>query len=151
MHFSQSIDDVLVKMNSRVVQEMDAAQSYNDELENQLRGELENGRLVRLLSKLGFINERPDFGHESRWSETGDRYIIKLFRDFVFHQVDEMGRPVVNMSHVLMCLNKLDAGTEERIMLISRDVQSCLVVSYKEVKGCIEQTFSELIKRPRGT
>jgi PAB-dependent poly(A)-specific ribonuclease subunit 3 len=26
-------------------------------------------------------------------------------------------------------------------MLVSRDEQSCLVVSYKEVKGCIESAF----------
>jgi hypothetical protein len=29
------------------------------------------------------------FGRSHRWSETGDRSIIKLFRDYVFHQVDE--------------------------------------------------------------
>ena len=52
-----------------------------------------------------------------------------------------MGRPVVNLSHVLACLNKLDAGTDERIMLVSRDEQSCLVVSYREVKACIESAF----------
>lgn len=46
------------------------------------------------------------FALEPRWSETGDRYIIKLFRDYVFHQVDEHGNPLVNMSHVLTCLNK---------------------------------------------
>lgn len=47
------------------------------------------------------------FAWEPRWSETGDRYIIKLFRDYVFHQVDESGNPVVNLSHVLSCLNKV--------------------------------------------
>lgn len=36
---------------------------------------------------------------------------------------------------------KLDCGTDERIMLVSRDEQSCLVVSYKEVKACIESAF----------
>ena len=41
------------------------------------------------------------------WSETGDRYLIKLFRDYVFHQVEENGYPVVDMAHVLMCLNKV--------------------------------------------
>lgn len=99
------------------------------------------------------------FACEPRWSETGDRYIIKLFRDYVFHQVDENGNPVVNLSHVLACLNKvsteeiyaigytksfssqLDSGTDERIMLVSRDEQSCLVVSYKEVKSCIDAAF----------
>lgn len=67
---------------------------------------------------------------------------MKLFRDYVFHQVDEVGRPVVDMTHVLACLNKLDAGTDERIMLVSRDEQSCLVVSYREVKTCIESAFT---------
>lgn len=34
--------------------------SYNDELESELARELENGRLVRLMTKMGFINERPE-------------------------------------------------------------------------------------------
>lgn len=34
--------------------------SYNDELESELSKELENGRLARLLCKMGFINERPE-------------------------------------------------------------------------------------------
>jgi hypothetical protein len=73
------------------------------------------------------------FDHDPRWSETGDRYIVKLFRDHVFHSVDENGRPVVDLSHILTNLNKLDAGVEEKIMLTSRDEISCLVVSYREV------------------
>lgn len=34
--------------------------SYADVLEGELAAEVENGRLVRLISKLGFINERPE-------------------------------------------------------------------------------------------
>lgn len=74
------------------------------------------------------------FDHDPRWSETGDRYIVKLFRDLVFHSVDEAGRPVVDLSHILTNLNKLDSGSEEKIMLTSRDEQSCLIVSYREVR-----------------
>jgi PAB-dependent poly(A)-specific ribonuclease subunit 3 len=37
---------------------------------------------------------------------------------------------------------KLDAGTDERIMLVSRDEQSLLVVSYKDVKACIASAFA---------
>ena len=37
---------------------------------------------------------------------------------------------------------KLDAGTDERIMLVSRDEQSVLVVSYKDVKACIASAFA---------
>lgn len=51
------------------------------------RSEYDNGRLLRLLLKLGTLNERPDHtGGE--WAETGERYILKLFRDYCFHQVD---------------------------------------------------------------
>ncbi len=73
------------------------------------------------------------FDHDPRWSETGDRYVVKLFRDFVFHSVNEQGRPLVDLSHILTNLNKLDAGSDEKIMLTSRDGQSCLVASYRDV------------------
>jgi len=81
------------------------------------------------------------FARDPRWSETGDRYIIKLFRDYVFHQVDEQGNPLLDLTHVLTCLNKLDAGTDEKVMLVARDEQSCLVVSYKEIKACVSSAF----------
>ena len=41
------------------------------------------------------------------WSETGDRYILKLFRDFVFHAVGFDGEPIVDMAHIIQCLNKV--------------------------------------------
>lgn len=47
--------------------------SYADSLETGLEAEVENGRVARLLIKLGFINERPEFEQDTRWSETGDR------------------------------------------------------------------------------
>ncbi|KAG6888561.1 hypothetical protein C0992_008190 [Termitomyces sp. T32_za158] len=142
----RTINMFLDKINARVVAEMEEALDGTDRLETELLSELENARLVRLLCKFGFINERPEFAREPRWSETGDRYIIKLFRDYVFHQVDERGNPVVNLSHVLTCLNKLDAGTDEKIMLVARDEQSCLIVSYKEIKHCVESAFSDLAR-----
>ena len=40
-----------------------------------------------------------------------------------------------------MFFDKLDAGTDERIMLVARDEQSCLVVSYKDVRTCIEGAY----------
>jgi len=142
----KNIGQLLEIISSRVAAEMSDALSAADTLESELMGDLENARLVRLLCKFGFINERPEFAREPRWSETGDRYIVKLFRDYVFHQVDESGNPVVNLSHVLTCLSKLDAGTDERVMLVSRDEQSCLVVSYKDIKSCVESAFSELAR-----
>ncbi|KNZ47039.1 hypothetical protein VP01_672g2 [Puccinia sorghi] len=105
-------------------------QFYSPELK------LENGRLVRLMVKLGFINERPEyvlFDHDPNWSETSERYLLKLFRDYVFHQVDSQGKPVTDLSHVLMCLNKLDSNSDEKLTLISRDDQTCAIVTYAEV------------------
>ncbi|KAF9025106.1 hypothetical protein BDZ89DRAFT_93790 [Hymenopellis radicata] len=137
-------------INSRVIAEMDDALHATDYLEGELMGELENARLVRLLCKFGFINERPEFARDPRWSETGDRYLIKLFRDYVFHQMDEHGNPVTNLAHVLTCLNKLDAGSEEKVMLVARDEQSCLVVSYREIKSCVDAAFNELSRSSGG-
>ncbi|WWD21651.1 hypothetical protein CI109_106137 [Kwoniella shandongensis] len=140
----KSVDDVVKMMGPRILNELDAMQNYSDVLENELSAEVENGRIVRLLTKLGFINERAEFELDPRWSDTGDRYILKLFRDYVFHSIGVDGSPILDLSHVLTCLNKLDAGLDERIMLVSRDDQSCLVVSYREIKHCIEATFNEL-------
>ncbi|KXN90437.1 PAB-dependent poly(A)-specific ribonuclease subunit pan3 [Leucoagaricus sp. SymC.cos] len=58
-----------------------------------------------------------------------------------FHQVDEHGNLVENTMHVLTCLNKLDAGSEERVMFVSRDDTSCSVISCKEIKACMEGAF----------
>ncbi|KAF9168571.1 PAB-dependent poly(A)-specific ribonuclease subunit 3 [Actinomortierella ambigua] len=142
----KSIDQVISMCGPRILQETNDVQIANDVLESDLSRELENGRLVRLLLKFGFINERPEFDMDPAWSETGDRYIIKLFRDYVFHQVDENGLPVLDVAHVLTCLNKLDAGVDEKIVLMSRDEMSCLIVSYKEIKSCIESAFRDLSK-----
>jgi PAB-dependent poly(A)-specific ribonuclease subunit 3 len=41
---------------------------------------------------------------------------------------------------------QLDAGSEEKIMLVARDEQSCLVVTFKEVKACIDSAFRSVLK-----
>ena len=40
----------------------------------------------------------------------GDRYLLKLFRDFVFHQVGDDGAPLLDWGHIAEALAKLDAG-----------------------------------------
>ena len=44
---------------------------------------------------------------DPRWSETGDRYLLKLLRDYMFHQVYEDGSPVIDLAHAVECLNKV--------------------------------------------
>lgn len=145
----RNIDIFITGISSQLMSTFDSALHLDDQLTSDVSRELENGRLVRLMTKLNFVNERPEYEHDRQWSESGERYFLKIFRDYVFHQVDAQGESVVDLGHVLTCLNKLDAGTDERIMLVSRDEQSCFVVSYKEVKKALESSFQALLKPPR--
>jgi len=47
------------------------------------------------------------YNMDASWSETGDRYLLKLFRDYLFHQVNADGAPWIDMAHVIQCLNKV--------------------------------------------
>lgn len=145
----RNIEIFIAGISSQLMSTFDSALHLDDQLTFDLSRELENGRLVRLMTKLNFINERPEYDHDRQWSENGERYFLKLFRDYVFHQVDAQGDPVVDLGHVLTCLNKLDAGTDERITLVSRDEQNCFIVSYREVKKALESSFQALLKPTR--
>lgn len=145
----RNIDIFINGISSQLITAFDSTLHLDDQLNTELSRELENARLVRLLAKLNFVNERPEYEHDPRWSENGDRYFLKLFRDYVFHQVDAQNNPVTDLSHVLACLNKLDAGTDERMTLVSKDEQSCFVVSYKELKKAFDSAFQDLMKTGR--
>jgi len=125
---------------------LEAERAITDRLQAELAKELENGRLLRLLIKMVFVNERPDDDMDAEWAETGDRYILKLFRDFVFHQHNDEGAPVMDWGHVFESLNKLDAGVAEKVLLLSRDEMSMLVASYADIKRCAEGAYTELIQ-----
>jgi PAB-dependent poly(A)-specific ribonuclease subunit 3 len=68
---------------------------------------------------------------------------VLKFAPQVFHQADGSGRPVIDLGHVITCLNKLDAADEEKIVLTSRDGKSMFVVSYTEVARCLDNAFNE--------
>ncbi|EHY57233.1 PAB-dependent poly(A)-specific ribonuclease subunit 3 [Exophiala dermatitidis] len=143
----KTIDQFITMISNQMITAFNAALHTDDALYSELAREVENARLVRLMAKLNFINERPEYEHDRAWAENGERYYLQLFRDYVFHQVDAQNRPVVDLGHVITCLNKLDAGTDERITLISRDEQSCFIVSYRELKKGVESAFQDLLKR----
>ena len=126
------------------LEEQDAVYRALDRSERALATEYESGRALRLLLKLGFVNERPEFGLNRRWAQSGDCYVLTLFRDYVFHQADGVGNPVMDLGHVVTALNKLDAADEEQIALASRDGKTIIVVSYAEVARCLESAFHEL-------
>jgi len=139
-----SILDVSRVVAYRCFDEQDAAYCSMDRMERALTAEYESGRVFRLLLKLGFINERPEFGPNRRWAQSGDCYVLTLFRDYVFHQADGAGNPVLDLGHVVTALNKLDVADEEQIALTSRDGKTVMVVSYAEVARCLESAYHEL-------
>ncbi|KAI9709058.1 MAG: PAB-dependent poly(A)-specific ribonuclease subunit 3 [Bogoriella megaspora] len=159
---THNIDTFLTGIAPQLTGLYDNVLHAEDTLTSSLARELENGRLFRLLSKINFILERPEqspsmpntlphpnAGASSQWSETGERYILKLFRDYVFHHVDANGAPVLDLAHALGALNRLDAGTEDKVVLVSRDDQNSFVVSNREVKRAVEGAWTELIKASR--
>ncbi|VDL85109.1 unnamed protein product [Nippostrongylus brasiliensis] len=116
-------------IGARFYSQLETAQMRNDMLENELSKELENGRLFRILAKINTIVERPEHNLDPSWSETGDRFLIKLFRDYVFHQVTESGKPWMDMAHIVQCLNKVPRGGFQRVEHDSLCGSSSLVVS----------------------
>ncbi|KAJ1921973.1 PAB-dependent poly(A)-specific ribonuclease subunit 3 [Mycoemilia scoparia] len=144
-----TINHIVSLMASHIADYSENLQTYSDHVMTELGKELENGRFIRLMCKLNFILERPELENDTKWAETGDCYLIKLFRDYVFHQVNENGAPIIDVAHVFTNLNKLDAGCSERIMLTSRDENSCLIVSYQDLKRCVESAYVDLINASR--
>lgn len=50
----------------------------------------------------------PPRPQDSSWSETGDRYCVKLFRDFVFHAAHpDTGGPLLDWGCIVEALNKV--------------------------------------------
>ncbi|KAJ9507985.1 hypothetical protein QJQ45_021312 [Haematococcus lacustris] len=140
---------LVAALAERSLVEVEMLQLAQDALVSDLALECENGRLLRLLVKLGFINERPEGDVDASWAETADRYLLKLFRDFVFHQRAPEGHPaaggpLLDWGHVLEALNKLDAGVGEKILLLARDESAMLVASYADIKRCVSAAYDDL-------
>ncbi|KAG9254114.1 PAB-dependent poly(A)-specific ribonuclease subunit PAN3 [Emericellopsis atlantica] len=126
--------------------QLDVEEQGRDADKSHLSTALENGRQFRLMLKLAAINERHELNGDPNWSENGERYLLKLFRDYCFHQVDADGNPVLDVYHMITCLGKLEAGSEEKVCLTSRDEQTSFVVSYKELKKQLGSAFGDLQK-----
>ncbi|KAK0723711.1 kinase-like domain-containing protein [Apiosordaria backusii] len=141
-----TIAHFLTMIAPQLVQQVSNTFRENDEQQYWLAREIENGRIARNIMKLSAILERGDLGSQSNWSETGDRYHLKLFRDYVFHRVDASGKPDLTPGHMLSCMSKLDAGVEEQIMLTSRDNETIFIITYRELRAMFERAFNELVK-----
>lgn len=56
----RSVTDLMPMIGARFYTQLDTVQSRTDLLENEVAKEMENGKLLRLMVKLGTINERPE-------------------------------------------------------------------------------------------
>ena len=142
-----SIDIFLASVSGEIISSLDHSLSANDTLTKNLNRELENSRLVRLVAKINTILGRTEHDRDRNWSEQGKYHPLVLIRDYIFHSVDAQGRAALDLGHVIGCLNKLDVGLEERVLLISRDEQSQIVMSWREVRALVESAWADLMRR----
>lgn len=146
---SKTIESFISGISTHMIKYFDYALQDRDESYSQLSKELENGRIARILLKLGTINERGDFAGTPNWSETGDRFQLKLYRDYVFHQQDADGKPSLSLGHMINSLNKLDAGIDEPVILSTRDNETVFIPTYRELRTMFDRCFNELIKQSK--
>lgn len=130
------------RLSLRALEVMNGFQDLSDYYENHLLSEVENGRLFRLMAKLSSLIDRP----EKEADLGGNAFVLRQFRDFVFHTRDESGKPAVDLSRILVNLNKLDVGVDEKILLVSSEEDTCMIVSYKEVKDILELSFRAVFR-----
>jgi PAB-dependent poly(A)-specific ribonuclease subunit 3 len=94
---------------------------------------------------------------DAQWSNTGDRYLVSLFRDRVFHAAQAAAPPpsssaaalaaqppFIDLAFVLDELNRCDVGSAEKLMLQSRDGDALLIVRYADIARSITQAMHEL-------
>ena len=73
--------------------------------------------------------------------------MLKLFRDYAFHQVMEDGRPFLDMAHVIACLNRLDAGIPDKVRaqyIIAIILEPS--TNLREVAQCPEKALLEQLR-----
>jgi PAB-dependent poly(A)-specific ribonuclease subunit 3 len=116
----------------------------HDRLLAEMRKATEVGRVMQLLVKINSILDRTALVEDWRWSQSSERHLVQLFRDYLFFQSDEFGRPILDTGHVMDALAKADIGSTEAIMLIDRDASSVLVVSFMDIRRCIDTSFKQV-------
>lgn len=130
-------------ISSHLADELSMTYAIADGLETHLSCEFNNGRLFKLLLKLDYVCN-------DSWEDTGDRYMLRLFRNYLFRQMNDDGQQVVDMGHVVHSLNRLDMGEASQLLLASPDESTVLVVTFADLKLCVENAFAELASSAEG-
>jgi PAB-dependent poly(A)-specific ribonuclease subunit 3 len=145
--YKKTLNDLMPMIGARFYTELETQSGYMNLLESELSKEVQNGRLMRLITKLEFVIDRPEHKGDPRFGETGDRFLLKLMRDYVFHQTAENGEPWLDLAHVVQCLNNLDYGSPSKVCLVTPDEKNIMIVSYFDMKECLDKAYAELIAR----
>jgi len=140
------ISDIMPFIGARFYTHLDETLKYADRIEKYARKQIESNRFFRIICKIASITERPpDMAIGSAWSETNERYLIKLLRDHLFHSVDSESRPYLNITHVTTCLTKIEMKSSDNIMLYSRGGHgNVFICTYADLNEALEMAFSEL-------
>ncbi|KAL6451625.1 PAN3 PAN2-PAN3 deadenylation complex subunit PAN3 [Candida maltosa Xu316] len=126
------LEEFYKKISHKMITIINNLQDSNDFMEGQLGSELENGRLFRLMSKLNYLLYKN--------TNENDK-ILRLFMKYIYNCYDNQ-KKIINLNKVLINLNKLDCGIDEKILLINND--DCIIVSYKELKEIVDYKFRML-------
>ena len=125
--YKKTLNDLMPMIGARFYTELETQSGYTNLLESELSKEVQNGRLMRLITKLEFVIDRPEHKGDPRFGETGDRFLLKLMRDYIFHQTAENGEPWLDLAHVVQCLNNLDYGSPSKVCLVTPDEKNIMV------------------------
>ena len=131
--------DLAASLGGRLLAELDARALTVDAVSSALAREAGAARALRALARLTAVVDRGD--------DSGDAHVAALFRDAVFHEAGPDGGPRLEWGPIAEALAKLDAGSRERLLLPSRDEGSLLVVTYADVRRCVDGAWRELQAR----
>ena len=106
-------------LSGRAFDELDATYQCVDNCEGHISAEVGAGRVLRVILHLSSalsgrnsvrvcvrrgMTFKQTIGSEklasAPWSESGERYLLLLFMEYVFHQVDDSGTRMLDYGHV---------------------------------------------------
>lgn len=130
-------------LSGRAFEELSRVSSLNQSYEMYLASEVGAGRALRVLLNLATVS----FGSTTLSCHLyRHQRLLSLFRDYVFAQVDDYGRPVQSYSHVLACLAKLDASDKfDQLLLMSQDLRVLIVSSFFEIRCVLTEAYNVLL------
>lgn len=145
-----TIGDVLSWLAPKIIEEYNNQMDTSDALDSYLSREMENSRLLRLLIKLGFVTSYAKNADHPSFIETGDKYQLSLFQNFLFQQTTADGRPILDVGHVITALNELDVGSKQRIILASPESSSLYVSTYSALNSALKESYADIKKWSEG-